>query len=111
MALILTYRMLAKKLVPYVDVEKMETDNVVETLKNLYDAMNADEQMNFGRLLSFIHYTYFHYDLTEKEEELVEFLRIRCPNYFPPTSLTWFISWLIEYALSLSNYNNILFHL
>ena len=112
MALMLTYRMLAKKLVPYIDEEKIETNNVIGTMKNLYIEMNSDDQMNFGRLLAFIRYVYFYYDLTEnEEEELVEFLRIRCPNYFPPNSLVWLVSWLIEYALSLMNYDNLLFHL
>ena len=112
MALMLTYRMLAKKLLPYMDEEKIKTNDVIETMKNLYDEMNVDHQMNFGRLLSYIRYVYFYYDLTEKEEEeLIEFLRIRCPNYFPPNSLVWLVSWLIEYALSLMNYDNLLFHL
>ena len=112
MALMLTYRMLAKKLVPYIDEEKIKTNNVIGTVKNLYDEMDSDKQMNFGRLLAFIRYVYFYYDLTEKEEEeLVAFLRIRCPNYFPHNSLVWLVSWLIEYALSLMNYDNLLFHL
>ena len=72
MALLLTSRMVARKLVPYPGVkfrEKIETDNVIEIAKNLFDEMNSDNQMNFGRLLSFIRYIYFHYDLTEKEEK------------------------------------------
>ena len=94
------------------DEEKIETNNVIGTVKNLYDEMDSDKQMNFGRLLAFIRYVYFYYDLTEKEEEeLVAFLRMRCPNYFPHSSLVWLVSWLIEYALSLMTYDNVLFHL
>ena len=112
MALMLTYRMLAKKLIPYIDVEKIETNNVIGTMKDLYIEMNMDHQMNFGRLLEYIRYVYCYYDLTEKEEEeLIAFLRIRCPKYFPHNSLVWLVSWLIEYALSLMNYDNLLFHL
>ena len=112
MALMITYRMLAKKLIPYIDVEKIETNNVIGTMKDLYIEMNMDDQMNFGRLLEYIRYVYCYYDLTKKEEEeLIAFLRIRCPNYFPPNSLVWLVSWLIEYALSLMNYDNLLFHL
>ena len=112
MALMLTYRMVAKRVVPYMDEEKIETNNVIGTMKNLYIEMNMDHQMNFGRLLAFIRYVYFHYDLTEKEEEeLVAFLQIKRPNYFPQNSLVWLVSWLIEYALSLMNYDNLLFHL
>ena len=112
MALMLTYRMLAKKLIRYIDVEKIETNNVIGTMKDLYIEMNVDHQMNFGRLLEYIRYVYYYYDLTkEEEEELIAFLRIQCPKYFPPNSLVWLVSWLIEYALSLMNYDNLLFHL
>ena len=118
MALMLTYRMVAKKVIPYPGVKyfggemRIDGPDVVKTAKDLFDEMNSDKQMNFGRLLAYIRYLYFHYDLTEKEEEeLVDFLRIRCPNYFPSNSLVWLVSWLIEYALSLMNYDNLLFHL
>ena len=112
MASILTYRIVAKKVISYLDMRKIETDNVIETLKNLYDAMNSvGIQINFGRLLYFIRYTYFfvRFDRRRRRKRVVEFLRIRCPNYFPPRSLAWFVSWLI--ALSLMNYDNLLFHL
>ena len=71
MALMLTYRMLAKKVVPYMDEKKIETNDVIGTVKNLYDEMDSDHQMNFGRLLAFIRSVYFHYDLTEKERRRV----------------------------------------
>ena len=34
MASILTYRIVAKKVISYLDMRKIETDNVIETLKN-----------------------------------------------------------------------------
>ena len=102
--LLLIYRRYALAAVPALDCEKMliEKDKVRE-LKILFEEMNSDEKINFGRLLAYLRYIEQFYVLSQLEwNSLEDFLRLKCPTYFPSLTFVWWGSLLIKYFIDIT---------
>ena len=98
--LLLIYRRYALAAVPALDCEKMiiKKDKVAE-LKMLFEEISK-EQINFGRLLAYLRYIEQFYILSQSEwDSLEDFLRLKCPTYFPSLTFLWWGSLLIKYFI------------
>ena len=101
--LFLIYKKYALAAVPALNCEKMiiKKDKVTE-LKMLFEEILSNGNMNFGRLLAYLRYIEQFYVLSQLEwNSLEDFLRLKCPIYFPSFRFVWWGTLLFKHIIDI----------